>query len=140
MSSLRRTCVVALAAGLVTLGLAAPARADRVSGSCLSGSGDRLTAYADFTVGGDGWRTWYYFAGRPYRAGNGNSNNVNFYFYQDGAQHWTNFSPDNVHNGAWYTAGANIHMPPWSYQEVRWEAIFDWSFAGDPDCSAFGSP
>jgi hypothetical protein len=140
MTTLRRIAAVALAAGAAATVLAGPAHAETVSGSCNSGQGDNLNAFAQFTVGSDGWRTWYRFGGRPYGQGNGNSNNVNFYFYQDAAQHWTNFSPDNVHNGTWYTVGAGIHMPPWSAQEVQWEGIFDHSWEPDPNCSAFGSP
>jgi hypothetical protein len=136
----RRAAAVAAASALAFLAMGTPVQANTLNGSCGDGKGDQLNAYADYTVGGDGWSTWTKFAGKPYGPGNGNSNNVNFYLYQDGAQNWTNFSPDNVHNGAWYQANSNIHMPPWSYVEIRWEGIFDWPLSGDPDCSAFGSP
>jgi len=132
-----RVLLVALAAGIASLAVAVPAQAAEVRHSCTGGGGDRLSARAVYIIGADGWYTWTMFEGRPYRPANGDDNNVNFYFHQDGVQHWTHFSPDNVRNGATYTTTANVHMPPWSHQRVTWEAVFDRTISGDPRCQAF---
>jgi hypothetical protein len=127
---------MAVAACIATVTLAAPARAETVSGSCDSGLGHRLQGNAHFTVGNGGWRNWYLFAGKVGGPGLGNKNNVNMFFYQDYQQNWTRFSPDNVRPESWFYSSANINMPPWSVQQARWEGIFDIS-GPDPDCSAY---
>lgn len=112
--------------------LTTPAQADTVSGGCDTWAG-HLEGNAHFTRDGSGWRNWYLFAGKI-TGSVGNNNNVNFFFYQDYQQHWTHWSPDNVKKNQWYSKGANINMPPWSIQQVRWEGVFDVAFS-DPRCS-----
>src|SRR5689334_18376947 len=120
MSGLRRAVCIAAAVGVSVVALAVPAHAGSINGSCSANgvNGDNtLAGVANYTQSGDGWRNYYQFAGRPFGQGNGNKNNVNIWFYQDYVQNWTAFSPDNVANGGWYRAGANINMPPWSAQD-----------------------
>jgi hypothetical protein len=133
-----RTMVAgAAAAAMATLALAAPSRADTVSGSCDAEMSTHLDGNAHFVVQGNGWRTWHTFAAKLRSGENRKSNNVNFYFYQDYATHWAHYSPDNVHTNVWYSTSANINMPPWSLQQARWEGIFDLNDIDDPNCSAY---
>lgn len=135
----RRYLVVMAAVCVATAGLAVPARADTASGGCWAiPSQMELEGYAHFTRDGSGWRNWYLFAAKLNGYGFGDNSNINFYFYQDGAQHWTGFSPDSLGPDQWYSRGANINMPPWSTQQVRWEGIFD-TFLSDPRCSALSA-
>lgn len=134
MLKIKIAAAVVLALCASGLALATPAQADTVSGSCSTWAGN-LEGNAHFTRDGSGWRNWYLFAGKLHGS-LGNNNNVDFFFYQDYAQHWTNWSPDNVRPDTWYSAGANINMPPFSIQQARWMGTFD--VAGpDPRCSAW---
>lgn len=137
MHKIRLAATTALALCVSGLALAAPAQASigTVEGSCSTYAGT-LSGKAHFNRDdATGWRNWYLFAGKV-EGGVGNKNNLNFYFYQDYAQHWTHFSPDNVRKNQWYSVGANINMPPYSIQFARWEAIFDVNNGGDPTCAA----
>jgi hypothetical protein len=116
------------------IALAAPAQASpgQVEGGCDTWAG-HLEGRAHFNRDdATGWRNWYLFAGKI-TGQVGNSNNVNFYFYQDYQQHWTHWSPDNVRKNQWHYANANINMPPWSIQFAGWEGVFDVA-GGDPSC------
>lgn len=140
LPALRKGLVATLLACALLLTSVASAHAESVSGSCTmpySTSTFTLVGNAHYAIDG-AWHTWYLFAG--YVAGTGrNSNNINFYFYQDYQQNWTNFSPDNIHDNQWYSKSANIRIPASSIEQARFEAIFDVSNASDPRCSAWSS-
>lgn len=99
-----------------------------------------LDTAASYSVNG-AWHYWYEMTGvirnNPFGTdGNlGNQNNVDLYLYQDGAQNWAAFSPDNIPPGGGFSRNPNRSLPEWSNVQARVTGIFDKPFVTDPRCT-----
>lgn len=141
MVRLHRMVVVAffVCAGLVAS--TTPAQAVTFLGSCPGNNYLTiwLDATASYSVNGV-WHNWYDVGGairnNPFGqdGGLGNQNNVDLYLFQDGAQNWAAFSPDNIHPGDGFSRNPNRSLPEWSNVQARVIGIFDKPFATDPQC------
>jgi hypothetical protein len=140
---LRKAALVASVVIGALLISGAPARADTLAGRCYGNVEGSiwLDAAASYTVDGSGWQNWYAITGvirnDPFapNSGVGNKNNVDLYLYQDGAQNWTSFSPDNIPLYGGWSANPNRSLPPWSAVQARVTGIFDKPLQSDPRCT-----
>lgn len=118
-----------------------PAQAETFNGRCYGNNylSIWLDASISYTIEGQ-WHRWGPFGGairnNPFlpESNLGNKNNVDLYLYQDGAQNWTAFSPDNIQPGGGFSANPQRLLPEWSAEQGKVIGIFDKPLVTDPQC------